>query len=193
MALIFAEDYLKIFSLIWSVAVHGLHWNNVEWSPLTLGNCDFRILCAKFISTSVSLSPIIIASSSNFFSRWGTNNFFHCNIIIIHHRFGSVSIGVAVFITYRMTFLIIIRSYWGRARRRFKPTTVWLSIFILISTAIASSSIILVDLSKENVVVVDSAKQTEISVFLQNSWDGELITKRNLQGSSSPPWIKSTL
>ena len=59
---------------------------------------------------------------------------------------------------------------------------------ILISTAIASSLITLVDLSKENVVVVDSAKQTEISVFLKNSWDGDLmIAKCNLQGSSSPP------
>jgi len=57
---------------------------------------------------------------------------------------------------------------------------------ILISTAIASSSTTLVDLSKENVVVVDNVAQIEVSVFLQNSWD-ELITNRNLQGSSSPP------
>jgi len=60
----------SLFSLIWLVTVHGVHWNNVEWSPLMLGNCDFRILCAKFISTSVSLSPIIIASSSNFLSHF---------------------------------------------------------------------------------------------------------------------------
>jgi len=49
-----------------------------------------------------------------------------------------------------------------------------------------------VDFFKENVAVADNAAQTEISVFLQNSWD-ELIMNRNLQGTSSPPWIKSTL
>ena len=48
-----------------------------------------------------------------------------------------------------------------------------------------------VDLSKENVIVLDSAAQTKISILLQNSWDK--IKNRNLQDTSSLPCIKSTL
>ena len=50
----------------------------------------------------------------------------------------------------------------------------------------SSSSTMDVDLSKENVVVVDSAAQTKILVFLQDDI-------MNLQGTSRLPWNKSTL
>jgi len=134
--------------------------------PLMVGNCDFRILCAKFISTSVSLSPLIIASSSNFLSgffRWRINNFFHCNIIV-HHRFGRVSIGLAVF-TYSTTSLIIIHSYQGKERWGFIPTSVvWLRP-VFHHNFYTSSSTTLIDLSKENVIVVHNAAQIEVSVF----------------------------
>ena len=59
-----------LFSLIWSSAVHGLDWNNADWSPLMVESCVFRILSAKFISTSVNFSPIMVASSLNFFIRF---------------------------------------------------------------------------------------------------------------------------
>ena len=47
------------------VTVVAFSWSSVDWSPFKLSNCDFNSCCAKLISRSVNLFPIMICSASN--------------------------------------------------------------------------------------------------------------------------------